>query len=123
DRPGVLEALLAAGLDVARINFSHGSAAEHRERIARLRHATQGLNRPVAVLADLPGPKLRVVLETERELQPGQEVTLATEPGARADLGATEPELLREVRPGQRVLLDDGRLQLQAVRQEPDRLV
>src|SRR5262245_49121079 len=61
DRPGVLEALLDARLDVARINCSHGTAAEHVARVARLRALTDHRPRPVAVLADLPGPKLRVL--------------------------------------------------------------
>jgi pyruvate kinase len=119
----VLEALLEAGLDVARINFSHGAAEEHRDRIARLRQAARDLARPVAVLADLPGPKLRVVLAQPLVLQRGQEVTLAAAAAVPADLGATEPELIAEVHPRQRILLDDGRLQLRAVRAEGDRLV
>ena len=62
DPPDVLRRLFAAGVDVARINFSHGSADEHLARIARLRETAAALNRNVAVLADLPGPKLRVRL-------------------------------------------------------------
>ena len=62
DPPGVLEELVDAGLDVARINYSHGTAAEHAERIARWRQIARNVSRPLAVLADLPGPKLRVLL-------------------------------------------------------------
>ncbi len=123
DRPGVLDAILRAGLDVARINFSHGTADEHRGRIHHLRDAARGLGRPVAVLVDLPGPKLRAVLPGPLELTVGQEVSFAAEPGATADVGVTEPEAVREVRPGQRILLDDGRLQLRAVRAEAGRVV
>src|SRR5262249_47255711 len=79
DRPGVLEPLLAVGLDVARINFSHGTAEEHTIRIEHLRRLTRGRTRPVAVLADLPGPKLRALLDAPRDLQPGQELLLAPE--------------------------------------------
>src|SRR5436853_193257 len=63
DRPGVLEKMLEAGLDVARINFSHGSAEEHLARIARLRELAKVAGLTVAVLGDLPGPKLPVLLK------------------------------------------------------------
>ena len=114
DPPDVLRRLLAAGVDVVRINFSHGSADDHLARIARLRETAAGLKRNVAVLADLPGPKLRVRLPAPRELSPGDTVSFSTsvQPDDPADLTLTEPELLRGTRPGQRILLDDGRLQV-----------
>lgn len=123
DKPGVLEALLEAGLDVARINYSHGTFAENAQRIARLRELTAQAPRPVAVLADLPGPKLRVLLQAPMPLAAGQEVTVALEPPAAADLRVTEPEVLAGLAPGQRVLLDDGRLILRAVERRGDRAV
>lgn len=116
DPPAVLSALLTAGVDVARINFSHGTPEEHLHRIAQLRQAATRLNKIVAVMADLPGPKLRIPLPTELELKPGQTVPFAigpTIPGP-DDLTCTEPEVLADVRPGQRILLDDGRMQLEA---------
>ena len=116
DPPGMLESLIEAGLDVARINYSHGSAAEHAERIARCRRYARGMSRPLAVLADLPGPKLRVLLAGALRLEVGQEVTVASAVGAPADLPVTEPEVFAELREGERVLLDDGRLQLRAAR-------
>ena len=106
DRPGVLEKLVEAGLDVARINFSHGNAEDHKRRIGLVRELSKRFKRPVAVLGDLPGPKLRVLLDKPLELTPGQTLRL---PG---DLHVTEPEALARVQPGQRLLLDDGRLQL-----------
>src|SRR4051794_1180624 len=72
DRPGVLEVLLDLGLDVARINFSHGDGTGHRDRVARLHALTARRPRPVAVLADLPGPKLRVCLAGPMPLAAGQ---------------------------------------------------
>jgi pyruvate kinase len=122
DRPGVLDAVLAAGVDVARINFSHGHADEHLARIARLRQAAQQAGRPIGVLADLPGPKLRVIFSAAMALERGSELTFPVRPGVSADIGVTEPEIILEVRPGQRLLLDDGRMQLRALRSDDDRL-
>jgi pyruvate kinase len=111
DQAGVLEKLIEAGLDVARINFSHGSAEEPAGRIARLRQVAKKLGRSVAVLADLPGPKLRVLLSQPLELKDQQHVTLPIKPGADADIHLTEPEAIAKIKPGQRVLFDDGRIQ------------
>src|SRR5207302_8563539 len=71
DDPAVLAGLLAAGVDVARVNFSHGTEADHVGRIARLREAAALLGKTVAVLADLPGPKLRVKIAAPWLLRPG----------------------------------------------------
>jgi pyruvate kinase len=116
DAPETLAELLNAGVDVARINFSHGAAEEHLQRITRLRETADKLGKVVAVLGDLPGPKLRVRLPEARELVDGDTVhfSLNHEPGSADELVITEPELLADVRPGQRLLLDDGRLQLVA---------
>jgi pyruvate kinase len=117
ETPDRLDAILRAGVDVARINFSHGTADEHIARVARLREASGRVGKVVGVLADLPGPKLRVKLAAERELTPGETITfsLSAEPASRDQVAITEPEVLAEVRPGQRMLLDDGRLQLEAI--------
>ncbi len=116
DDPAVLEAVLRAGVDVARVNFSHGAADEHLTRVARFRDAARRVGKFAAVLADLPGPKLRIRIAAARELTPGAEISfsLTTEPVHPDDLVLTEPEVLTDVRPGQRMLLDDGRLQLDA---------
>ena len=123
DPPGVLEALVEAGLDVARINYSHGSAAEHAERIARVRRLSPGAGRPIAVLADLPGPKLRVLLPAPLSIERGQDVAVGRTAGEPADAHVTVPEVLADLRAGQRVLLDDGRLQLRAVRTDAAHVV
>src|SRR5262245_5807909 len=117
DTPDMMDAILRAGADVVRINFSHGSAEEHIGRIARFREAASPVAKFAAVLADLPGPKLRVKMPAPRTLTPGEAVyfALPPEPVEPNDLTLTEPEVLPEVRPGQRMLLDDGRLQLEAV--------
>jgi pyruvate kinase len=123
DRPGVLEAVLQAGVDVVRINFSHGSADDQRGRILRVRQLSRDCPRPIAVLADLPGPKLRVVLPAPLPLQVGHEVSLAADTATSADLHVTEPEVIHSVRPNHRILLDDGRLQLRAMRLDGARLI
>jgi pyruvate kinase len=116
DAPEAMEAILRAGVDVARLNFSHGSAEEHLDRVARFRAAAERVGKIVAVLADLPGPKLRVKIPAARVLHDGDTVafSLSTTPTHDGDIVITEPEVLRDVRAGQRILLDDGRLQLVA---------
>ncbi len=117
DPPEVLEAVLRAGVDVARVNFSHGSADEHIARVQAFRDTSRKVGKFTAVLADLPGPKLRVKIAAPRPLKFGDVVhfSLAAQPIQPDDLTLTEPEVLADVRPGQRMLLDDGRLQLEAV--------
>ena len=117
DTPEALEAVLRAGVDVARVNFSHGTADEHIARVARFRDAAGRVGKFAAVLADLPGPKMRVKMSALRFLNYDDAVcfSLSSAPVESGDLVLTEPELLADVRPGQRMLLDDGRLQLEAV--------
>ncbi len=122
DRPGVLDQLLDAGLDVARINFSHGAADDHLDRIKRLREAAKAKGKLVAVLGDLPGPKLRAILQEPMSLSAGQKITLALKPSVEADLQLTEPEALAKAKAGHRVLLDDGRLQARVFSVAGDRV-
>lgn len=124
DNPATLEAILRAGVDVARINFSHGAAQEHLDRIERFRAAARRVGKFAAVLADLPGPKLRIKIPAARVLIPGSEVSfsLSAQSLQPDDLVLTEPEILADVRQGQRMLLDDGRMQLEAVRADGERL-
>ena len=112
--PEVLRALMQAGLDVARINFSHGTHEQHAARIADIRRISAELNRPVAILGDLQGPRIRVGhLEQPIQLAEGSEVTLAHESLARAtDLPVTYDNLAKDVQVGSRILLDDGLLAL-----------
>jgi pyruvate kinase len=124
DTPERLEAILRAGVDVARINFSHGTPDEHLARIGRFRAAARRVDKFAGVLADLPGPKLRVKLPVPRELTAGDTIhfSVSAEPTEVGDVTLTEPEVLADVRPGQRMLLDDGRLQLEAGSVEGGRL-
>ena len=113
DRRGVLEACLEAGLDVARINAAHGSPEEHARRIRRVRRLAGSLGRPLAVLLDLPGPKLRLgrLEGGVRELRRGVEVTLGFDPGA-GGLPVRIPRLSRQVKAGESISLSDGSVRL-----------
>ncbi len=113
--PEVLRALMEAGLNVARINFSHGSHEEHADLIATVRRTARELGRPVAILGDLQGPRIRVGdLAAPLLLEDGQDVVLVPEGrGTRAEIPITYDGLARDVRVGSRVLMDDGLLELQ----------
>lgn len=123
DRGDVVDALLNIGVDVFRINFSHGASDDHLTRVAFLREHIRPTSRPITFLGDLPGPKLRVVLDQSITLENGQEVDLARRENVAAMIRVTEPEALTNLQPGQRVLMDDGRLQMSVVRVEPERVI
>ncbi|MBM4359999.1 MAG: pyruvate kinase [Deltaproteobacteria bacterium] len=115
----VLDALLLAGMDVARLNFSHGTKDEHRENVARLRAASARTGRTVAILQDLQGPKIRAGLLAggRMELRAGEEVRIVhareqSEPGA---IPTTYAALARDVHVGASILMDDGLLRLRVV--------
>jgi len=101
---------------VARINFSHGDHTSHARRIADVRRIAQEEGRTVAILCDLQGPKLRVgdIAGGAAELQPGGTVTLTTRavPGDSHQVNLPHPDLVAAVQRGQRLLLDDGVLEL-----------
>lgn len=111
-----LERLIQAGINVARLNFSHGTHADHAVVIARLRAISARMGSPVAILQDLQGPKIRTGLMANDGalLVAGQELTLTTRsvPGDNRLVSVDFPELPRAVRPGHRILLDDGNLEL-----------
>ena len=114
--PDVLRNVIRAGMDVARINFSHGDHTTHAQSMATVRRIAEEEGRLVAVMADLQGPKLRVgeIDGGMVELCEGDVVTLTVQPrpGATDEIPVPHPKLLRDLRPGQAVLLDDGSLEL-----------
>src|SRR5438876_3001933 len=121
DRPLVLRALLDAGLDVARLNFSHGTPREHTARLRMLRRLARERGRTVAVLQDLQGPKIRtgaLVGGRPLELAPNSLITLTPRrvAGNNQLLPTNYPQLSSEVRPGNRVLLADGLIELRVER-------
>jgi pyruvate kinase len=122
--PAVIEGLVNAGLDMARINMSHGSRDEHRATVAHVRAAARAAGRPVAILVDLAGPKIRVgELPAPVDLVVGDVVVMAPEGRHRAgEIPTTYHELAREVEPGTQVLLDDGLLDLQVLETDGERV-
>jgi pyruvate kinase len=123
--PDVLVQMVEAGMDVARLNFSHGTGAEHRETAERVRQAAGRVGRPVAILQDLPGPKLRIgeLDDGVAELTTGERVTFACgrEDGAGDGrrMGVSWEGLADAVDPGELLYLADGavRLKVEAVRE------
>jgi pyruvate kinase len=117
DSPEMLERLVKAGLDVARLNFSHGSFADQGARIERIRAVERAVGRPVAIMADLPGPKMRVgKIDPEPiHLRPGDSFSLTTEAvtGNQRRVSISFAQLPRVVKPGDRLFLNDGLVQLQ----------
>jgi pyruvate kinase len=122
DSPEMLERLLRAGVNIARLNFSHGDFTGHAERIARIRAAEKATGRRVAIMADLPGPKMRVgKIEPEPiQLARGSPFTLtaAEVVGDTRRVSMSFPRLPRVVKPGDRLFLNDGLVQLVVERVE-----
>jgi pyruvate kinase len=115
--PEMIDRLIAAGMDVARLNFSHGTHAEHARRVEWVRRASGKYEKSIAVLADLQGPKIRTGKLTGGkpvELRAGQKFTIATDgrPGDARGVSTTYRRLPHEVRKGDRILLADGLLEL-----------
>jgi pyruvate kinase len=117
--PGTLWGLIAAGADVLRLNFSHGSAEDHAENVRRIRDAGDAAGKMVGILGDLPGPKLRLAeLGTDVVvLHSGDEMALTTEDckGTRERLPVAWEGLPQAVKPGDDVYLADGRVRLRAI--------
>jgi pyruvate kinase len=114
--PAVLQRMLAAGVDVVRLNFSHGRASDHVENARRVRDCAKRLGREVAVMADLQGPKIRIGKFTEGRirLEAGQTFILDAEceQGDAARVGLDYKELPQDVATGAVLLLDDGLIRL-----------
>jgi pyruvate kinase len=117
--PEMVEALVAAGMDCARLNFSHGSHETHAKSAQMVRDAAAKARRPVAILADLCGPKMRVgrFPNGPIELVEGRRFVLTTRdvPGDENQVSHTYDPLPQDVVPGDRILLDDGLLGLRVV--------
>jgi len=112
----MMERLLLAGMNIARINFSHGDLAGHAQVIADLRQAATRTGRRLAIMADLPGPKIRIgpLAEEPLDLPSGSQIILTTAevPGDRNRLSVPFPPLPQVVKPGDKIFLNDGFVEL-----------
>jgi len=128
DDPDVLEAAIHAGLNVARINFSHGSAAEHRQRVEALREAARACGCEIGVMGDLQGPKIRIrrFRDGEVELEEGADFFLdSTFDGNGGDergVAVAYDRLHEDVSAGDVLLLNDGQITLDVERVEGTRI-
>jgi pyruvate kinase len=116
DKPGVLERMLKAGMNVARFNFSHGAHDDHAKRIAMVRTAAENVKRPVALMLDTKGPEMRVGKFTEGKvfLEAGQKFILTSRDvsGTKEVVSVNHKLLPQEVAPGNMILLADGLISL-----------
>ena len=120
DTDAAVSELIAAGVDIFRLNFSHGSRESHAEGYQRVRVAAKRAGRVVGIMQDLSGPKIRIgrlAGGQPLELTKNSKLRIATGdfPGERGRLSTIYAELGRSVRPGDRLLLDDGRIELRVV--------
>ena len=115
--PATLLRLVEAGVDVVRLNFSHGTADDHRNRVVTLQQAMQTAGRTVGVMADLQGPKIRIgtFADSRIQVKPGQAFILDAQCtlGDAERVGLDYPELVDDVVAGDLLLLDDGRITMQ----------
>ncbi|MBN2438963.1 MAG: pyruvate kinase [Deltaproteobacteria bacterium] len=118
----VMEAMIKAGMNVARINFSHGDFGSHKQVIEKLRAAARALGRRIAIMADLPGPKMRIgrLADEPVELQPGALFTLTTRDivGDAERVSVSFARLPQALRPGDTLFLNDGLIQLETLKVE-----
>src|SRR5436853_4755685 len=123
DSEEMIAKLIAAGMNVARLNFSHGTTQYQRDLVRKIKQVRKALNKPVAILQDLQGPKIRIgVIENGFvQLQPGQEFTLSAN-GVSGDgnrVSVSLKSLPQEVRAGHPILLADGNIELRVERIAP----
>lgn len=121
--PAMIERLMRAGVDVFRVNFSHGTVQQRKALLDAIRSIEAKLGTPVAVMADLCGPKIRVgaIEGGSFLLAEGSEITIVRQvvQGNARRISTTLPELIDEVRVGEKILLDDGKLRLEVLSVDP----
>lgn len=128
DAPGVLDDLFRAGVNVVRLNFSHGTPSDHRKRAVEVRAAASRVGSEIGILADLPGPKIRIerFAAGKVQLRAGERFDLIASRnapvGSNAEVGVSYLGLPGDVRPGDVLLLDDGLMQLRVTAVEGERI-
>jgi pyruvate kinase len=129
DDKSTIESLIRAGIDLVRINFSHGSLTDHQRRVNAVRECAASLGRAVGILGDLQGPKIRIGRFQNRciHLEPGRKFVLDAGPaefeGSPEAVGVDYKQLPADVNPGDFLLLDDGRIELQVDRIDDLRII
>ncbi|MGM0588264.1 MAG: pyruvate kinase [Bacteroidota bacterium] len=117
-----LESLVINGMNVARLNFSHGTHEDHFKVINRIRSVADDMRKPIAILMDLQGPKIRVgtMQDGQQVLQAGSYITLTPEEieGTSEQIPIDYPYLAQDAQEGDRILMDDGLLELQVVKND-----
>jgi pyruvate kinase len=125
--PAMIEALLRAGADAFRVNMSHGDHATHAETIAAIRAVEKAVGKPIAVLCDLQGPKLRVgqFKDGKAVIRHSAHFTLDSNPalGDETRVCLPHPELFGILQKGQRLLIDDGKLRLKVIKADADAIL
>lgn len=121
----ILSSLIREGVDVFRLNFSHGDYAQHLENIEKIKRLTAAQTRNIAIMGDLQGPKIRVgeIQHPPLLLEEGSLITLTTEavPGSTEKVQVKYPALAREVKPGENILIDDGKIKLEVLETDGDK--
>jgi pyruvate kinase len=116
ESPDMIRALIEAGMNVARLNFSHGRLEDHARTIRRIRDEARALRKPIAILQDLPGPKVRIgeITGGPIQLNHGDAFTLTCRdvPGSPQEVTLPNPVICHAVEPGNSIFLDDGTIQL-----------
>lgn len=122
--PHILRQMLAAGMTVARVNFSHGDHQSHREIVKTLRTVAAEEGKVLAIMGDLQGPKLRLgnVMSGGIHLSLGDEIVLTPYPGQPGMIHLPHPELIEAVQPGGRLVIGDGEVELTVVQKRKDTL-
>lgn len=119
DSPEKVRELIAAGMNMARLNLSHGSYQEHQMRLERVREAAKESGRAVAILVDLQGPKIRLARFTDgaHDLARGDIFTITTDEieGTKERVGTTYKGLPGDCKPGDRILIDDGKVTVEVI--------
>jgi len=122
DSPEILEKMIRAGMNVARLNFSHGNFESHADTIRKIRAASEVAERRVAIMADLPGPKIRIgeFAEEPIELEPDDPFTLTTEEiiGNQTRVSVSFSRLTKAVKPRDKVFLNDGLVEIEVIKVE-----
>jgi pyruvate kinase len=122
DSPKVLEQMIHAGMNIVRLNFSHGDFASHAETIQKVRAASRATGRRIAIMADLPGPKIRVgeFQKEPIELEPDNHFMLTTEDiiGNETRVSVSFPGLPKAVKPQDNLFLNDGLVEIEVIKVE-----